>query len=235
MNKTITSFVILILASAMFMPSKILAGDIPEGEKLIDYCFKISNVDKFKDYVILFEDGSEFNKKQVKQNECVPFVFNGTPKFYALPKAEFNRAKFVENFKNPKLIASDIKLDHPLSVPIADRTNQIIDRLEIVDISPTKFEIKKVQAEFSFDNNKQENIKYENQDVRPTSSGGYSWAEQNLTLLVAGVIILVLLLAFVMRARLSKAARLISSLGRRKKKAQVTTTHSGRLGTPIKK
>ena len=138
-------FALLFLA----LPSLVLADIAIPGQKQIDFCYNITNMDKYPDYVFLIHDKytSRFTL-EIKPGDCFSFYKIGRPEVFAVKKSDYveEEARNEEYFSGPKTIPSGFQLSAKGSVTVLDPLDKVTTLLEIVSLNDTKLEIKKIDA-----------------------------------------------------------------------------------------
>ena len=124
------------------------------GEEFVDYCFKITNINKYPDYLIVALVKSEnpslpHSNQVVKSDECVGlYGYREYSEVYALKKSDVNlkediiKSKYrkVEELKNfdskkAKLIPATNKIYPVRSAPVFFQVEEVIGIYEITDIN----------------------------------------------------------------------------------------------------
>ncbi|MFC1774938.1 hypothetical protein ACFLZN_01335 [Nanoarchaeota archaeon] len=85
--------VIFILIALLVLISTCYADIITPDEKPVDYCFEISNLDEFPEYVFLVD--YSINEYSILTGECVSFYKLDTATIYAIEDSKFDESDFL--------------------------------------------------------------------------------------------------------------------------------------------
>src|SRR3989338_5170271 len=139
---------ILSLLVLIVLPSLAFADVITPGEKQIDFCYNITNIDKYPDYVFLIHDTETSGfTDEITPGECFSFYKFGKPWIFAVKKSDYveEEARGDEFFESEKSIPSGFQLSGRGSTSIFDPLEKVTTLLEIVSLDDKKLEIKKLK------------------------------------------------------------------------------------------
>jgi len=173
------------IATIVFSPI-VLADVIPVGYKGVGYCFEVSNMEDYPEYVLISYIGEPMGgHKVIEQGECVRFYKHSRPTVYAIKRIDFNETEIgggyneteIEYYENEEiyfesnqnLIPSHIEIRPMNLLPENDQREKVVDVLEIVSLSENNFELIKSKVIYTYEDGTIEEIPYENQETRPDS------------------------------------------------------------------
>jgi hypothetical protein len=163
---------------------KVSADLLIEGQKGVEYCFQISNMDEFPDYAFVVHYPRVMEGYNVIENgECVSFYKYNVPVIYAINKSLFdekplagimnseNRSKLSEYFASDgNFIPSDVSIKPVSTLPDTDPTDKVVDEMKIISVGGNKLDIEKSKVIYTFSDGTSEEKTYVDQNVRPASS-----------------------------------------------------------------
>lgn len=151
-----------------FMQPIVAKADVlVPGEELVDYCFKIGNIDKYSDYLIVALVKSENpnipqRNQVVKSGECVGLSgYREYSEVYALKKSDVNlqeniavreeRAE-IKDFEKKKtnLISATNKIYPVRRVSVFFQVEKVIDIYEITDFTDKSMTLAKKLRKYSY-------------------------------------------------------------------------------------
>jgi hypothetical protein len=122
------------------------ADIIIPGTKSINWCYEVSNINDYPEYVFFYFEEALADYDIIKQGDCFNFYKLGIPHLYAILKTDFDKNKLSSEFfdgNNFLLIKSNISL-----VPIGpldeeEPLNKVVITLDIVSIKDDKLTLTK--------------------------------------------------------------------------------------------
>jgi len=177
MRGIIVFLIICIISCVAFTPA-VSADVIEPGMKNIDFNYKITNLDKYPDYVFIAH-GIPSPSFEIINSSQFSFYKHSTVSIYAIKKSDFNENQIknmddseIENFlNNSKIISSDIKLEGSFgTVAINDPLDEALLELEITSVNGTKMTIKKSKIIYIYSDGSIQEELIKNQDVLPLPS-----------------------------------------------------------------
>ncbi|MCK5019206.1 MAG: hypothetical protein KAS32_19255 [Candidatus Peribacteraceae bacterium] len=140
-----------------------------EGYKSVGYCFEISNIDDYPDYIFLLVPTIMGGNQIIVDDQCMHFYKHASPKIYAVEKTTFNQEE-LESFNEKNSIPSDIVIRSVGQVIDTDPTNRVKDVMEIISLTSEKLEIHKSKTVYTYEDGTIEEQNYVSQNTRPPAS-----------------------------------------------------------------
>lgn len=161
-----------LLASFVF-PQIVSADLIIPGRKYIPWCYEISNISAYPEYVFVFNERVVTGHQIINQGDCFNFYKMGITDIYAIKKTDFNENELNEEFfkeNNPKLIKSDLQ-PRPFSpVQENDPLQKAVITLDITSLSKSSFSLQKSKVTYTYADGTSEEKAFQSQDVMPELS-----------------------------------------------------------------
>lgn len=170
-NKLIILFAFVLILSVF--PQSVSADSIISGTKSVNWCYEISNINDYPNYVFVFNEERVTGHEVINQGDCFSFYKIGLTSIYAIPKAEFNENELNSKFfkkNNPKLIKSDIQLNAFGSVRENDPLQKAVITLDIQSLSESNFDIQKSKVAYTYIDGTSEEKVFQSQEIRPEPS-----------------------------------------------------------------
>jgi len=168
----------ILLIFILLVPSAVSADVMMPGQKSVSWCYEISNIGDYPDYVFIIT-GHVIGYEIVKE-DCFTFYKNAQPYIYAIAKNEFNETELsgllsegVENLNNyleqnfPK---SDITLEAFGTVPEDDPLKDVVITLQIRSLDENTFDVDKSMITYTYADGTSEEKVFQRQDVLPDRS-----------------------------------------------------------------
>lgn len=163
-----------IVATAFLLalvPDAARADVIPPGAKPVQYCFEITNLAAFPDYVIvaaLVPTGH-----RAVTGGCTDPIRGA--KIYALKRADYDPAAIPQDFQaqqtffasSPKVIRPGVQVSAQRTVEQGDRRTAIVDVLTIATLTDATFDLRFVSVRYTFSDGTTQELPYQQQGVRP--------------------------------------------------------------------
>ncbi len=182
-NKLIILFAFVLVFSVF--PQAVSADLIMPGTKPVSWCYEISNINDYPDYVFVFNEERLAAHGIINQGDCFSFYKIGLTSIYAISKtefvesglnkeltnkelSEFNREFFQEN--NTRLIKSNIQLNAFGSVQENDPLEKAVITLDIQSLSENDFNIQKSKITYTYTDKTSEEKVFQSQEVTPKPS-----------------------------------------------------------------
>ena len=170
-NKFIILFVFALIFSVF---SQVVSADvIIPGTKSVDWCYEISNIDDYPDYVFVFNEERVTSHGIINQGDCFAFYKNGLTSVYAIPETEFNEVELNREFfeeNNPILIKSNIQLNAFGSVQENDPLQKAVITLDIESLSKSSFDVQKSKVTYTYTDGTSEEEVFQSQEIMPEPS-----------------------------------------------------------------
>ena len=166
------SIIIAVVLSIMISPL-VLADVIVPGTKSVSWCYEISNVDDYPDYVFVYNEERVSGHGVISNDDCFSFYKNGLTSVYAIKKIEFDETELNREFftdDNPKLINSDIQLNAYGLVDENDPLEKVVTTLQINSMSGNELDIQKSEITFTYNDGTSEVETFQSQDITPEPS-----------------------------------------------------------------
>lgn len=171
-NKLITLSALLLVLLFVF-PQTVSADVIEPGTKSVSWCYEISNVNDYPDYVFVYNEERVTGHGIIHQGDCFSFYKIGLTSIYAIKKTEFNENELNREFfskNNPKLIKSNLQLNAFGSVQENDPLQKAVITLDIVSLTENNINIQKSKVIYTYTDGTSEEKVFQTQDITPESS-----------------------------------------------------------------
>jgi hypothetical protein len=172
MKKGIILLFSMILVFSIF-PQTVSADLIIPGTKSVNWCYEISNISDYPNYVFVFNEERVTGHGVIHQGDCFSFYKNGLTSIYAIPKTEFNESELNRKFfeeNNPKLIKSNIHLNSFGSVKENDSLQKAVVTLDIQSLNKRNFDIQKSKVTYTYTGGTSEEKVFRSQEIMPKPS-----------------------------------------------------------------
>jgi MYXO-CTERM domain-containing protein len=167
------------LSALLVSASPTSADVLMPGQKMLSYCFEISNLAEYPDYVFIVNFAEPIGGHQIiEPGKCFQFYKLARPVIYAILKAGFNPSeipnasgdkaaekKYFDT--NPKMLKSDVKVFNPGAVDEKDPRSEVVDVLKITGMDGQKLNIQKDSVRYTYTNGARETLPYVSQDDFP--------------------------------------------------------------------
>lgn len=171
----------LTLIILTIIPSIVYADVIIPGTKSISWCYEISNMEDYPDYVFLLHGKPMMDYKIVEPDECFSFYKFTTVSIYAVEKSKFNENELkeknyteIENYftNNPNVIPSDIQLGSYSyrTVKENDPLEKAVTTLQIISLTGNNLHVQKSKITYTYTDGTFEEKPFQVQDVIPEPS-----------------------------------------------------------------
>jgi len=170
-NKLIILFAFVLIFSVF--PQAVSADLIMPGTKSVNWCYEISNINDYPDYIFVFNEERVTGHKVINQGDCFSFYKIGLTSIYVIPKAEFNESELNREFfeeNNPKLIKSNIQLNAFGSVQENDPLQKAVITLDIESLSESSFDVQKSKVTYTYTDGTSEEEVFQSQEIMPEPS-----------------------------------------------------------------
>jgi hypothetical protein len=170
-NKIIILFAFVLVFSVF--PQAVSADLIIPGTKSVNWCYEISNINDYPNYVFVFNEERVTGYRVINQEDCFSFYKIGLGSIYAIPKTEFNESELNREFfeeNNPKLIKSNIQLNAFGSVQENDPLQKAVITLDILLLSESSFDIQKSKVTYTYTDGTSEEKVFQSQEIMPKPS-----------------------------------------------------------------
>jgi hypothetical protein len=154
------------------VPGAALADVIPPGAKSVQYCFEVTNVADFPDYVLvaaMIPNGHQV----LKAGDCTGLNRGAT--VYAMKRSDYdsttipqgNQAEQAFFTTSPKVIRPGRQISPLRTVDQRDRLTAIIDVLTIAALNDETLDLRFASVRYTFDDGTKQELPYQQQAVRP--------------------------------------------------------------------
>jgi hypothetical protein len=154
------------------LPGVALADLVPPGAKSVDYCFEITNVADFPDYVLvaaLIPNGHQV----IKGGDCTGLNRGAT--IYAMKRSDYDATTIPQGSQaeqaffttSPKVIRPGRKVNPVRTVEQRDRRKAIVDVLTIAALNDEALDLRFASVRYTFDDGTKQEIPYQQQGTRP--------------------------------------------------------------------
>lgn len=162
--------VLLVGLAGVAVPKTAKADVILPGQKSVDYCFSISNLNAFPDYVIIeahYRGGPEVVNGACKEE------YNDFAGLYATKRAGFEATQLPSNANKEFFAGNSAFL--PANTDIypairADKDSPVVkiqDVLKIANITSTGLQLEKTSVIYTYSDGTSEEVPYRDQNSRP--------------------------------------------------------------------
>ncbi len=141
------------LVLALILTSLAFADIMPLNKKYVEWCYRISNIDDYKDYVFFIHGEPSPAYEIIKGNECFSFYKLSVVHVYAVRKELFNKRDLetMQFLDKPHFIKSDMTLTAHPPVDAADPLKRVEFVLKIKKINRT-IELEKIDEVKEYEN-----------------------------------------------------------------------------------
>ncbi len=170
----------IILISVIFFgflyPMVASADLISNSVRYINHCFKFSNISDYPEYTFFaFPLWLNSEHTLINKDTCFGGGYKfSTPNLYAIKNIDFKKEDLKDEelfFRyNTNIVSSTLSLNEIDLVQYNSPLEEIVDILEITELSDKKFEIKNVKVIYKYGDGKEEEKYYETQGERPEPS-----------------------------------------------------------------
>ena len=170
-NKLIILFAFVLVFSVF--PQVVSADLMIPGTKSVNWCYEISNINDYTNYVFVFNEERVTGHEVINQGDCFSFYKIGLTSIYAIPKTEFNESELNREFfeeNNPKLIKSNIQLNAFGSVQENDPLQKAVITLDVQSLSENSFDIQKSKVTYTYTDGTSEEKVFQSQGTMPEPS-----------------------------------------------------------------
>ena len=186
-NKLAILFSMILLLA----PSVVSADVIMPGQKGVSWCYEISNIGDYPDYVFIVSTEYPLAEYEIIDEGCFTFYKNGQASVYAIPKNEFNESELsmlsysvrlrrgdeepdpreiFENYLEQNFLKSDITLEAFGTVPEDDPLKDVVITLQIRSLDENTFDVDKSMITYTYADGTSEEKVFQRQDVLPDRS-----------------------------------------------------------------
>ena len=168
-NKLIILFAFVFVFS--IFPQAMSADLIIPGTKSVNWCYEISNINDYPDYVFVFKGVTDYGI--INQRDCFNFYKNGLASIYAIQKTEFDKNELNREFfkrNSSKLIKSNIQLNAFGLVQKDDPLQKVVITLDILSLSKNNFDIQKSKVTYTYADGTSEEKVFQSQETMPKQS-----------------------------------------------------------------
>lgn len=164
--------ILFLLTIPFIIPFKTFADILPEGQKGIDYCFKIDNINNYPDYTFIAYP-TFFGKGAytiLKQDTCLKFYKNVFPRIYATLKRNFNEkdilTKGEESYfgDTTKLLPSGLEVHDYSYVDKNNPLDKVTDIATITSLTENSFQVQKSKIVYTYTDGHTEEKNYADQN-----------------------------------------------------------------------
>lgn len=185
-------FIVVVLLGSIGMVAgqKTAKADvILPDQKAVDYCYTISNLKDFPDYLIIESFFRVGGPEVIKDGVCKEEIKNNAGNFYATKKAGFDASQLPKDATNHDFFTGNSTfLPAKLTLSptyVIDKDSPVVkvqDVLKIVNITSTELQLEKSSVIYTYNNGTTEELPYRDQETRPapTQTGTASFAGINL-------------------------------------------------------
>lgn len=164
--------ILLLLTIPFIIPVKVSADILPEGQKGVEYCFKIDNITNYPTYTFIAYPTFFGNDAYaiVKQDTCLKFYKLSTPKIYAVLSQNFNEKDILEKGEKSYFKDTTTLLPSRLEVhdyPNVDKNNpldKVTDIATITSLTENSFQLKKSKIIYTYTDGRTEEKNYSDQN-----------------------------------------------------------------------
>lgn len=173
----------VLLMALMWVGDPVRADILLPNQKLLNYCFEVTGIDAYPDYVFLaYFSRATGGHATIDTGKCVSFYKLAIPTIYAMRKSAFaanppptdRQAEQTYFMTNPNLLRSDIAINHPGNVDKSDPVDGIVDVFHVASLDDKNLNVVPESVRYTFTDGKNETVPWTSGD-RPapsrTSSG----------------------------------------------------------------
>src|SRR5215469_7652931 len=126
----------ILVACLVWTGDPVRADVLLPNQKAISYCFQLTGMDAYPDYVFLaYFSRATGGHTTINSGQCVSFYKLAVPMIFAMRKSDYatmpppseRQAEQTYFMTNPKLIRSDIAIHNPGNVDKSDPVDGIVD------------------------------------------------------------------------------------------------------------
>src|SRR3989344_5755642 len=208
------NLIVLLVAVALVAPSAL--GDIiSTGNKPVNYCFQIENIEQYPDYIFFISSPRpEYAHGKIINSECARSISSMGFTIYSVEKSNYNEEYFVwldyqadydfnvnKTKLGDKLIQYELMLYGVRSIQENDPTTEIKDILEIKSITDSKLDVQKTKRVFTFNDGTTEEQVYTNQEIAPESSKKpiFPWWFNELLVFLSAIAAIIMIIVLIVR------------------------------------
>jgi len=205
-----------VICSFVFLNANtVLADLIVPGTKSIDFCYTISNINDYPNYVFLLHGIPSPSYEIIDSGQCFSFYKLSMTSLYAIQKTNFNEQELkggnytdIRNYfeNDPRVIHSNIQLNSYGAVPENDPLNKVVTVLKIVSLNENNLVIQKSKIIYTYTDGTSEEKTFQSQDVvpEPSRKAILPWWFTELWYIVLPVIALIAIISILLLRRSRK-------------------------------
>jgi hypothetical protein len=174
----------VLLVSFLWVGDTVRADILLPNQKLLNYCFEVTGMDAYPDYVFLaYFSRATGGHATIDTGKCVSFYKLAVPMIYAMPKTAFaanqpptdRQAEQTYFMTNPNLLHSDLAIHHPGNVDKSDPVDDIVDVFHVAGLEDKKLNVVPESVRYTFTDGKKETVPWTSGDrPAPSRSSGSS-------------------------------------------------------------
>lgn len=165
------------------------ADVIMPDQKSVGYCYTISNLNDFTDYVVIESFFRLGGPEVIKDGICKEEVKHNAGNFYAAKRATFDASQLPKDANNKAFFSGNsnslpakLTISQAYVVDKDSPVEKIQDVLKIVNITSTELQLEKSSVIYTYTDGSTEQLPYQDQATRPapTHTGPVAIAGINL-------------------------------------------------------
>jgi hypothetical protein len=166
----------MLLVSLSWMGDSVRADILLPNQKGLDYCFEVTGMDTYPDYVFLaYFSRATGGHTTIDTGKCVSFYKLALPMLYAMRKSVYatnqppadRQGEMTYFTTNPNLLRSDIGIHHPGAVDKSDPVDGIVDVFHVASVDDSKLNVVPESVRYTFSDGTKETVPWTAGD-RPT-------------------------------------------------------------------
>jgi hypothetical protein len=170
----------MLLTGSLWLGDPVRADVLLPNQKQISYCFEVTGMDAYPDYVFLaYFSRATGGHTTIDTGKCVGFYKLAVPMLYAIRRSLYatsmppteRQAEQTYFTTNPNLIRSDIGIHSPGAVDKSDPIDEIVDVFHVASVDDTKLNIVPESVRYTFSDGKKVTVPWTSGD-RPAPSRG---------------------------------------------------------------
>jgi hypothetical protein len=172
----------VLLVCLTWVSDPVRADILLPNQKLQSYCFEVTGMDAYPDYVFLaYFSRATGGHATIDTGKCVSFYKLASPMIYAIRKTAYaanqppsdRQAEQTYFMTNPNLLRSDIAIRHPGNVDKSDPVDDIVDVFHVASVDDTKLNVVPESVRYTFTDGKKETVPWTSGE-RPAPSRSQS-------------------------------------------------------------